>query len=577
MKQEISDNLADEPFYKKFFSRRWEMVFLLFSGLAVVYTLRVNISVAAQKMRDELEWSESQKGLVLSAFYWGYSAGQIPASRLIQRFGAKWIFGFSILIPSVLTLLVPAASRHSFGLALFIRCIIGFFESASFPAVYHFFPFWVPINEKTFMIPSIVSGMYMGEIIGFSLAGVLVESTILVAGSNLGGWPSVFYVFGTMGIVWFPFFAIRAYESPATHPKITLEEILLINEGKAFAKMPDNADHPIARKSPSFAQSVTLSTSASPMQTEQDFRRSISLSGDGGHAPVFVAEKHGSLCEQKRSNSTQRYAALTTSDQTNALLNPSENVEEEEDDEDIRLILSDKEKLAERTPWLAFVTHPVALTLFLNSWANGWIGFTLLSEMPSYLTDVLGFDLTSAGILCVFPYLTLFLANLGFGALFLYFQNDFGWSTDRVRQVAQWVCIFGSSMGLILCSFMEDKYVAYVFMILTQLLYGAGQCGLGCAYSDNAPNYSSALNSIGNTISAVAGIVGPIAVAAFISDYPDPWGWRGAFFLTMVISVLALITWSIYQTSLIVPELNMPRKGKRLASRTDAFHNRVPL
>lgn len=37
----------------------------ILSGLAVVYTLRVNISVAAQKMRDELEWSESQKGLVL--------------------------------------------------------------------------------------------------------------------------------------------------------------------------------------------------------------------------------------------------------------------------------------------------------------------------------------------------------------------------------------------------------------------------------------------------------------------------------------------------------------------------------
>ena len=43
--------------------------------------------------------------------------------------------------------------------------------------------------------------MYMGEIIGFSLAGVLVESTITVGGSDLGGWPSVFYCFGMFGIV----------------------------------------------------------------------------------------------------------------------------------------------------------------------------------------------------------------------------------------------------------------------------------------------------------------------------------------------------------------------------------------
>ena len=101
------------------------MVLLLFTGLLVVYTLRVNISVAASDMRDELNWTEAQKGFILSAFYWGYALGQIPSSRLVQIYGAKWIFGLSILIPSILTLLVPIACRDSFGLALFIRAIIG--------------------------------------------------------------------------------------------------------------------------------------------------------------------------------------------------------------------------------------------------------------------------------------------------------------------------------------------------------------------------------------------------------------------------------------------------------------------
>jgi hypothetical protein len=46
-------------------SKRWEMILLLLSGVTVVYTLRVNMSVAAQTMRDDLDWSESQKGFVL--------------------------------------------------------------------------------------------------------------------------------------------------------------------------------------------------------------------------------------------------------------------------------------------------------------------------------------------------------------------------------------------------------------------------------------------------------------------------------------------------------------------------------
>lgn len=50
------------------------------------------------------------------------------------------------------------------------------------------------------------------------------------------------------------------------------------------------------------------------------------------------------------------------------------------------------------------------------------MGFTLLSEMPSFLTDELGFGLSSAGVMCVFPYLGLFITTLGFGKFFLYMQ-----------------------------------------------------------------------------------------------------------------------------------------------------------
>ena len=137
----------------------------------------------------------------------------------------------SVAIPSFLTLFVPMACRSSFAMALFIRVIIGFFESATFPAVFHFFPIWVPISEKTFMIPFIVSGMYVGEIIGFSLSGYLANSVIMIGGDDYGGWPSIFYVFGLAGLIWFPLWAIAAHESPAVHPYITKEEILFIYGG----------------------------------------------------------------------------------------------------------------------------------------------------------------------------------------------------------------------------------------------------------------------------------------------------------------------------------------------------------
>lgn len=225
----------------------------------------------------------------------------------------------------------------------------------------------------------------------------------------------------------------------------------------------------------------------------------------------------------------------------------------------------DPEEFAKNIPYFQFFTHPVSLTLFLNSWTFGFIGFTLLSEMPSFFTDNLGFDLASAGVLCVFPYLSLFISSISFGLLFEYLQNHYDWSTNKVRQVAQYIAYVGSASGLIICGFMDQKYVAYVFMIFTQLLMGAAQAGLGCAFSDVAPNYSSALNSVGNTIGAVAGIVGPLVVAQFTTSFEGAWGWRLSFFVTGFFAAISLIFWSIYQTSEPVPALNLPSTRKKIS------------
>lgn len=44
------------------------------------------MSVAVIPMAEELGWSASDRGLVSSAFFWGYSATQIPAGWLSTKY-----------------------------------------------------------------------------------------------------------------------------------------------------------------------------------------------------------------------------------------------------------------------------------------------------------------------------------------------------------------------------------------------------------------------------------------------------------------------------------------------------------
>jgi hypothetical protein len=73
-----------------------------------------------------------------------------------------------------------------------------------------------------------------GEIIGFALSGFLVSTSeeIRFCGIQVGGWPSAFYVFSLIGIVWTPFYAFAVYSSPEQHPTITKEEINIIRNSK---------------------------------------------------------------------------------------------------------------------------------------------------------------------------------------------------------------------------------------------------------------------------------------------------------------------------------------------------------
>jgi MFS family permease len=191
----------------------------------------VAMSVAAPVMKDELGWSEAQRGYALSSFYWGYALGQLPASQLASYYGAKNIFGLQIFLSSIFSFAVPELSRLSYSGILLCRVIIGLSASGCFPSVYHFFKKWVPPEEKTSLIPFVMLGMYFGEIIGFSLSGVLINIPFTVNNVKLGGWALIFYFFSIAGFLWLPLWFYMISETPFEHPCISEEELALYNAG----------------------------------------------------------------------------------------------------------------------------------------------------------------------------------------------------------------------------------------------------------------------------------------------------------------------------------------------------------
>ncbi|KAJ8310553.1 hypothetical protein KUTeg_012418 [Tegillarca granosa] len=72
-------------------------------------------------------WDRMMQGHILSIFYLPYGITHIPSSILINRFGARQVFGLITVIAAFVTFLIPLVATYSFLLVVIIRGILGLF------------------------------------------------------------------------------------------------------------------------------------------------------------------------------------------------------------------------------------------------------------------------------------------------------------------------------------------------------------------------------------------------------------------------------------------------------------------
>ncbi len=202
-------------------SRRQVLVALCFLASFIAYTDRVNISVAAVAMQEDLGWSQTQKGLVLSSFFIGYLLFMYASGALAKRYGGRNVLGLAVVAWSVFTLLTPLAAAVSIPLLIATRILMGVGEAAIFPASVELYSRWIPVTERTRAMARLLSGIPMGTVVGLMATGWIV---------GRWHWSMAFYSFGVLGLAWGVVWFARIANDPATDPRIGEPERALLGQ-----------------------------------------------------------------------------------------------------------------------------------------------------------------------------------------------------------------------------------------------------------------------------------------------------------------------------------------------------------
>ena len=103
-------------------------------SVAIVYMVN-NTALNYNKNYTEINpkdgaflWDESEQGIILGMFFYGYVLTQVPGGRMAEIVGGKWLMGVGVLITAVFTLLTPLAASTNIYLLYTVRIIEGLGE-----------------------------------------------------------------------------------------------------------------------------------------------------------------------------------------------------------------------------------------------------------------------------------------------------------------------------------------------------------------------------------------------------------------------------------------------------------------
>ncbi|XP_063991278.1 putative inorganic phosphate cotransporter isoform X1 [Diachasmimorpha longicaudata] len=470
--------------------QRWVFALMGFLALFNAYTMRVCLSITITEMTVPINsshkidntcqidrpkeestkvnstnqlyhWDESTQGIILSSFYWGYVLTHLPGGMLAERFGGKYSLGLGILSTALFTLFTPLAVEQGGSTALIVlRILMGMGEGTTFPALNAMLSQWTPPEERSKIGSMVFAGAQLGTVFTSTLSGLILHYSAM-------GWPAVFYVFGSIGVLWFIIWTLICYNNPSEHP--------------------------------------------------------------------FISEAEKKFLHERMSEHTH--------------LKPPP------------------------VPWRHMFTSLPVFALIMAQIGHDWGFFTMVTDLPKYMSSVLAFPIKSNGYLSSLPYLCMWFCSIFSSWLADWLITAGHVSRTNIRKLGTTIASVGPGLFIVGASYVGcNEYTVVAMFTIGMTLMGTFYPGMKVNALDLCPNYSGSLMAVVNGIGALTGIITPIIVGELAPDSTNE-QWRLVFWIVLGVFIVTNVIFVVYASGEVQywndPEFLMNLKKEREDNRRE--------
>ncbi|XP_050437262.1 putative inorganic phosphate cotransporter isoform X2 [Adelges cooleyi] len=206
------------------------------------------------------------------------------------------------------------------------------------------------------------------------------------------------------------------------------------------------------------------------------------------------------------------------------------------------------------TPWKEiFSSMPVwAVTI---SHAGHNCGFwLLLSEMPTFISSVLKFDIKSDGLVSALPYLAMWLCQFPVTYFSDIMNKKNVTSLTASRKIWNTIGMSGGAVGLITLAYMGENANAAITLYIFVVAIGCcTNVGFNINHLDLAPNYAGILMGITNAVASLGGLLAPMLVGFIVHDQTSVDEWRIVFTLGAAVLFFSSIFYLLFGSAEVQP------------------------
>lgn len=170
---------------------RWVISILIFLITLVNFIDRSAISFVVHPLKQEFHFTDTQFGMILSAFGVGYVLLTALGGWFVDVWGARKVWSIAAIAWSLcMATLGFAGGFWSF---MGLRFLLGITEGPHFPAMTRTISDWLPASERARALSLGLVAIPLSSVIGSPITSYMVVDL---------GWRQMFFIMGVLGIIW---------------------------------------------------------------------------------------------------------------------------------------------------------------------------------------------------------------------------------------------------------------------------------------------------------------------------------------------------------------------------------------